>query len=215
MAHETYTSPSTLPPDPQDERRAHPRIPTELGVLVEWSGRRVMGVTTDSSEAGLGVALRGAGPEVGREVSVRLNLPEAGWHELGGVIAHAAPNGDGTLLGVELTPGAVAPSAPTGPPTTRDGRGRRPRVRGSRARPKQREARPLHEILAELRALGGYVYEQAIVGDDAAPTEATNTWVTELAAELGAPPPPPAADYPALMRQLAELHRFAKRRQGD
>jgi hypothetical protein len=209
MARSTETPVQTLAPDPQDERRAHPRIPTELGVIVEWSGRRVMGVTTDSSEAGLGVALRGAGPAVGHEVSVRLNLPDAGWHELGGVVVHAAPNGDGALLGVQLTPGAVVPSAPTGPPTTRDGIGRRPRARGSRAKLKQREARPLNEILAELRALGGYVYEQAILGEDSTPAEATISWVTELAAELGAKTPTAAGDYPTLMRQLAELHRFA------
>jgi hypothetical protein len=209
MARQTETQPRTFAPDPRDERRSQPRIPTELGVLVEWSGRRVMGVTTDSSEEGLGVALRGAGPEVGHEVSVRLNLPDAGWHELGGTVAHAAPNGDGTLLGVRLTPGAIAPSSPSGPPTTRDGRGRRPRVRGSRAKPKRREARPLHEILAELRALGGYVYEQAILGEDSTPAEATNAWVAELAGELGAKVPEPASDYPTLMRQLAELHRFA------
>lgn len=211
MARPTRTPAPTLAPDPQDERRAYPRIPTELGVLVEWSGRRVMGVTTDSSEAGLGVALRGAGPEIGHELTVRLNLPDAGWHELGGVVAHTAPNGDGTLLGVQLTPGAIAPSAPSGPPTTRDGIGRRPRVRGSRAKQKQREARPRTEVLAELRALGGYVYEQAILGEDSTPAEATVSWVTELATELGATAPTAAGDYPTLMRQLAELHRFANR----
>lgn len=197
------------------DRRVHPRIPTELGVLVEWSGRKVMGVTMDSSEEGLRVALRGAGPEIGSDVSVRLNLPSEGWHRLQGVVAHSAPNGDGTAIGVRLKPGAIAPAAPSGPPTTKDGRGRRPRVRGSRAKPRRRDRRPLREILAELRALGGYVYEQTILGTGDAPAEATNAWVAELAEELGAEVPTPAQDFPTVVRQLAELHRFASESAAD
>lgn len=189
------------------DRRAHPRVPTDLGVLVEWSGRRVMGITIDSSEEGLGIHLRGSGPTGGTEVSIRLNLPEAGWHRLRGVVAHAAPEGNGTQLGIRLEPGAVEPAAPSGPPTTRDGQGRRPRVRGSRAKPKRRVPRPRAQALAELRALGSYVYEQAILGDVETPTEGTTAWVRELAEELGGPIPAQADDFHQLMLQLAELHR--------
>lgn len=191
------------------ERRAHPRIPTDLGVLVEWSGRRVMGVTLDSSEEGLRVSLRGTGPSEGTEVAVRLNLPEAGWHRLRGVVAHGTPRADGTEIGIKLAPGAIEPAAPAGPPTTRDGRGRRPRVRGSRAKPRRRVPRPRAQAIAELRALGSYVYEQAILGDADGPAEGTKAWVAELAEELGAPIPAPAEDFHQLMLQLAELHRRA------
>jgi hypothetical protein len=189
------------------DRRAHPRIPTDLGVVVEWSGRRLMGVTLDSSEEGLRVALRGSGPQDGDEVTMRLNLPEAGWHRLRGQVMHAGPGEEGTELGVRLGPDAIEPTEPAGPPTTRDGRGRRPRVRGSRAKPRRGVGRPRAQALAELRALGSYVYEQAILGDADAPTPGTTAWVVELAQELDVEPPEPAEDFHSLMLQLAELHR--------
>ena len=59
------------------------------------------------------------------------------------------------------------------------------------------------------RALPLWRRAQAILGEDSTPAEATISWVTELAAELGAKTPTAAGDYPTLMRQLAELHRFA------
>jgi hypothetical protein len=189
------------------DRRAHPRIPTDLGVVVEWAGRRLMGVTLDSSEEGLRVALRGSGPGDGDEVAMRLNLPEAGWHRLRGRVVHAGPGEEGSELGVRLESDAIEPAEPAGPPTTRDGRGRRPRVRGSRAKPRRRVPRPRAQALAELRALGSYVYEQAILGDADAPTPGTTAWVIELAEELDVEPPQPADDFHSLMLQLAELHR--------
>ena len=200
-------APMAAADDAGAERRAHPRVPTDLGVVLEWGGRRVMGVTMDSSEQGLGIALRGTAPPQGESIAIRLNLPEAGWHRLRGEVAYASAGEEGVTIGVRIESDAIEPAEPSGPPTTRDGQGRRPRVRGSRAKPRRREPRPRPQAMAELRALGSYVYEQAILGDAEGPTSGTVAWVAELAEELGVEPPAPADDFHELMLQLAELHR--------
>ena len=207
-------APTVAADDAGAERRAHPRVPTDLGVVLEWGGRRVMGVTVDSSEQGLGIALRGTAPPQGESIAIRLNLPEAGWHRLRGEVAYASAGDEGVTIGVRIGPDGIEPAEPSGPPTTRDGHGRRPRVRGSRAKPRRREPRPRPQAMAELRALGSYVYEQAILGDAEAPTAGTVAWVAELAEELGVEPPGPADDFHGLMLQLAELHRRVSAAEG-
>lgn len=192
-----------------DERRTWPRIPTDLGVVVEAGSRRVMGVTVDASEGGLRVALREAGLAVDAEVQVRMRLPDAGWYTLNGQVVRSEEDGVGATLGIRLEPDSVEATEPPGPPTTRDGRGRKRRVRKSRAKVRPPQARERHLVMAELRALGGHVYEQCILGDEAGPSEATKAWVARLAWELGEPEPAPVDSFHDLIHVLADLHRQA------
>ncbi len=168
-----------------------------------------MGVTVDASEGGLRVALREAGLEVDAAVSVRMKLPDAGWYTLRGQVVRSEEADAGATLGIRLEPGSADPTEPPGPPTTSDGRGRRRRVRKSRAKERQPRPRERHLVLAELRALGGHVYEQCILGEEGAPSEATQSWVTRLAWELGEPEPEPVESFHELMHVLADLHRRA------
>ncbi|MGI9538644.1 MAG: PilZ domain-containing protein [Miltoncostaeaceae bacterium] len=195
------------------DRRSFPRIPTDLGVVLESASRRVMGVTVDASEGGLRVAVSEPFFSISAPISVRMNLPDGGWHQMRGEVVRADVEDDGAMLGIRLDPRTAEPTAPAGPPTTRDGKGRKRRVRKSRAKKPKRRPRPRELALAELRALGGHVYEQCILGEEGPPSPSTMEWVSTLAWELDVAGPSEAVEtYQQLMRELAALHRRADAR---
>jgi hypothetical protein len=83
-----------------------------------------------------------------------------------------------------------------------------PSRRRSRAKPKP--PRPRDVLVAELRGLGGLVLEQALQDPSARPQASLVAWATRLAAELGAPPAAPPANYRDLMARIAEVNRDAQ-----
>lgn len=198
------------------DRRSFPRIPTDLGVVLESGSRRVMGVTVDASEGGLRVAVSEPFFSISAPVSVRMNLPDGGWHRMRGEVVRADVEESGAMLGIRLDAGTVEPTAPTGPPTTRDGKGRKRRVRKSRAKTPTKRPRPRELAIAELRALGGHVYEQCILGEEGPPSQSTMDWVATLAWELDVEGPEETVEtYQQLMRELAALHRRAEARPAE
>lgn len=195
------------------DRRSFPRIPTDLGVVLESGSRRVMGVTMDASEGGLRIAVREPFFSISAPVSIRMNLPDGGWHQMRGEVVRADVEDEGATIGIRLEPGTAEPTAPAGPPTTRDGKGRKRRVRKSRAKKPTRQPRPRELAVAELRALGGHVYEQCILGEEGPPSASTMDWVATLAWELDVEGPSESVEtYQQLMRELAALHRRADAR---
>ena len=188
---------SRVPPsgtDPAVERRSFPRLAVDLPVRVVSAEHVSEGRTIDASERGLLVDLAGPFTMLARRVTVELELPEGGWMTLvAEVVRREAGDHDRWLVALRL----ADPEAEAVMP--------RPRRRRSRAKPKP--PRPRAVIEAELRGLGGLVYEQALLAPGAEPGESVITWVNQLAGELGAGPVAIAPTNRELMAELVALHR--------
>jgi len=185
------------------DRRARPRVPADIPVLITAGSIVVVGTTVDASEDGLGVSIAASAPELPQLVRVALRLPSRGWEEVEGEIIRrengppeAAPGH--AMVGIRLRgrPGAHAPSAPA--PS---------RTRGQVPRPAGRPpSAPARSVGAELRALASVAYEQAFHGPDARPLPALLAWANRLAAALGLVGCAPATNR-ELLQMVAALHR--------
>jgi hypothetical protein len=99
-----------------------------------------------------------------------------------------------------LAPHASALAAPPAPAT--------PQRRRSRAKPKP--PRPRVVVIADLRGLGGLVFEQALLDGDAEPQGSLIAWADRLATELDVEGVGAPADYRELMWAIVKVNRRAE-----
>ncbi|MDX6645209.1 MAG: PilZ domain [Miltoncostaeaceae bacterium] len=181
------------------DRRARPRVPANLPVLITLGASVVVGTTVDASEEGLAVSVPGSTPAIRGTVRVALRLPNRGWHEMEGeVVRRQAGEGGSAVLGIRL-PERAAAAAPSTVPATR---GRTMQPRPGRSGP----SAPARSLGAELRALGSLVYGQAFHDPETRPLPSLVAWAGRLAAGLGLVGCAPATNR-ELLHMVAALHR--------
>jgi PilZ domain-containing protein len=181
------------------DRRARPRVPANLPVLITAGSALVVGTTVDASEEGLAVSVPASTPGLPRMVRVALRLPTRGWYEIDGeVVRRQATGGGSTVLGIRLShrAGRAAPA------TVLPARGRTAEPRSAGPAP----TAPARSVGAELRALASLVYEQAFHSPDGRPLPSLLAWANRLAAGLGLFSCAPATNRD-LLKMVAALHR--------
>lgn len=188
----------------REERRAEPRVPLGVAVVLRTSDSAAAGRTVDVSLSGIQIELFGALPAGPREVVLEVSLSEAEPASLRAVIVRRALTPEGrTLLAVRLVPGAAPTTVYRGPALTSKAPSAAPAPDGS---PESMVA------LRQLRALGARLLELALEDGDAAPPAALVTWVGRLAGELGTPAPADVGSNKALFRGIAGMHRAVSER---
>ena len=195
------TARSAEAPGRARDRRARPRVPADLPVLITAGPTVVVGTTVNASEAGLAVSIPASTPALPAMVRIALRLPQTGWHEIDGeVVRRHAPQADGgsVILGIRLA--HHAPDSP--PPAVLPPRRRAPEPGQARQAP----FAPARAVGADVRALASLVYEQAFHDPGGRPLPALLAWANRLAAALGLIACAPASNR-ELLSMVAALHR--------
>jgi ribosomal protein S18 acetylase RimI-like enzyme len=101
LAADAHAVPTTRPrgesmasqPDPQDERRSHPRTEIELAVRVTGDGAGAEARSVNLSEGG--ILMAGDDFPSAAQVRVEIELAEFGWHTLDADVVRRGTDGDG------------------------------------------------------------------------------------------------------------------------
>lgn len=183
-----------------EDRRAEPRIPLGLPVVLRTAKAAVAGRTVDVSLGGVQVEMLGSLSGSAREVVLEVGLSGRDPVLLRATIVRRALSPSGRpMLALRFLPGAPAGPLYSGPPLTR-----------SAPAPPASHGSPAGAIaLRQLRALGARMLELAIEEGDQQPPPALVTWVGRLAAELGVTAPDDVRTNRALFRGIATMYRLA------
>lgn len=188
------------------ERRAEPRLPLGLALIVRTRDSAVAGRTVDVSLGGAQVELLGPLGAAVREVGVELPRPGAAPVIARAVVVRRALTREGrSLIALRLVPGSPPHGLYGGPPLTSTAPVAARRGEGSREEMGARR---------QLKALAARVLELALEDGGARPPAAMVAWVGRLAAELGVDAPADVSDNRALFRGIAAMHRGVVTRAG-
>lgn len=185
---------------PAVERRAEPRLPLGLPVVVRTAGAAASGRMVDVSLGGMQVELLGPLPGTGREVTVDLCLSDREPRSLRAVVVRRGlcPSGRPSIA-IRFVPGDPDPPASAGQLPVRA-------PAPTRAAPGSLDGRL---AIRQLRALGARLLELSLEDPAGAPPAALVGWVGRLAGELGVSAPETVGTNRDLFRGIAAMHRAA------